>query len=708
MRKFSLLVGIAALLFCGAASAQEYQDVPIAWKWISDTEAAFTYNGRFTGEKDFRVAVPALRVLAQMPSPATFVDFPVKPEGAVNLSWSPDSTMLAFTRDNNLFVYDLAAGREKQLTFDGSDVILNGYASWVYFEEIFGRPSRYKAFWWSPDSRHIGFYRFDNSEVPMFPIYSPAGQDGSLNRTRYPKAGEKNPEVRIGMIDVRAVPFGAGAKKVARKTVWADFDPSEDQYFGTPFWGPDGVSFYVSREPRIQNTLDLYCVSAKDGSKKHIYHEEYKTWLSWMDDVLFTDKGLYMARAFETGWQQIYFLSYDGKEFRRLTDGPNWRISLQRVDEASGTVFYTAHRDATMRACLYQVDAAGQITALTDPRYHVAGVKFSPDGKYFIASLSNYTTPTQLWLYETRMAPLAWKNRRLLEGAKNGMHVDDRAARRALKVADLRGPDFDPARYALPQLLTIPAVDGQTLTAAVTYPKDFDPAKKYPVHFEIYGGPNTAYVRDSWRRPSWQSQWWSENGIIHVVADCRASGHNGRAGTDLVYRNLTDVPVQDFLTWAEYFKAQPYVDAAHIGVEGFSFGGTMTAMLLLRHSDVFCCGIAGGGVYDWALYDSHYTERFMETPQTNPEGYKAARVLEYVDQYPAIYGQDRGVMLKLTHGTGDDNVHFQNTLQLVDALQRGEKAFELMIYPDGMHGYRGAQAQHSQAADHAFWLTYLK
>ena len=708
MRKLGLLLVSAALLLGVTASAQEYQPVPFAWKWLSETEAAFTYNGTYTDAKDFRVAVPALRIQAATPSPASFTDFPVKPEGAVNLTWSPDSTMLAFTRDNDLFVYDLAAGREKRLTFDGSDVILNGYASWVYYEEIFGRPSRYKAFWWSPDSRHIGFYRFDNGEVPMFPIYSPAGQDGTLNRTRYPKAGEKNPEVRIGMIDVRAVPFGAGEKKVARKTVWADFDPSEDQYFGTPFWGPDGTSFYVSREPRIQNTLDLYCVSARDGSKKHIYHEEYKTWLSWMDDVLFTDKGLYMARAFETGWQQIYFLSYDGKEFRRLTDGPNWRISLLRVDEASGSVFFTAHRDATMRACLYQVDAAGKVTALTDPRYHVAGVKFSPDGKYFIASLSNFTTPTQLWLYETRLASLAWKNRRLLEGAKSGIRVDDRAARSALKVADQRGPEFDAARYALPQILTIPAVDGQTLTAAVTYPKDFDPEKQYPVHFEIYGGPNTAYVRDMWRRPSWQSQWWSDNGIIHVVADCRASGHNGRAGTDLVYRNLTDVPVQDFLTWARYFQSLPYVAGDRIGVEGFSFGGTMTAMLLLRHSDVFRCGIAGGGVYDWALYDSHYTERFMETPQTNPEGYRAARVLEYVDQYPAVYGQDRGVMLKLTHGTGDDNVHFQNTLQLVDALQRGEKAFELMVYPDGMHGYRGAQAAHSSAADHAFWLRYLK
>ena len=513
------------------------------------------------------------------------------------------------------------------------------------------------------------------------------------------------------MIDVRAVPFDANARKVAKKTVWADFDPSEDQYFGTPFWGPDGESFYVAREPRIQNTLDLYCVSALDGSKKHIYHETYKTWLDWIEGVIFTEKGLYMARSFEDGWEQIYFLSYDGQEFRRLTDGPNWRVTLLRVDEASGSVFFTANRDATMRACLYRADADGRITALTDPRLNVSGIRFSPDGKYFVASLSNYTTPPQVWLYETARAPMAWKNRRLLEHPAQGMRVEDRAARSALKIGDAKGPDFDPAAYALPQVVTIAAEDGQLIPAAVTYPKDFDPSRKYPVHFEIYGGPNTAVVRDSWRAPSPQSQWWSGQGIINVLADCRASGHNGRAGTDLVYRNLTDVPVRDFVAWAEYFRSLPYVDGAHIGVEGFSFGGTMTAMLLLRHSDVFCCGIAGGGVYDWKLYDSHYTERFMETPQTNPEGYEASRVLSYVRDYPVAAADSAsapGVMLKLTHGTGDDNVHFQNTLQLVDALQKEGKDFQLMIYPDGMHGYRGAQSAHSTATDRAFWLKYLK
>ena len=279
----------------------------------------------------------------------------------------------------------------------------------------------------------------------------------------------------------------------------------------------------------------------------------------------------------------------------------------------------------------------------------------------------------------------------------------------AFKGADMKGPDYDASKYALPQMIHITTDDGLEIPAAVTYPVDFDPSGKYPVHFEIYGGPNTAYVRERWVTPNASNQWWSEHGIITVTADSRVAGHNGRAGTDQDFRNLTAAPVKDFVAWASYFQSLPYVIPDKIGVEGFSFGGTMTSLLLFEHSDKFHYGIAGGGVYDWMLYDSHYTERFMETPQANPDGYAASRVLSAVESYPVTYeNNDGSVMLKITHGTGDDNVHFQNTLQLVDELQKQGKCFELMIYPDGMHGYRGYQGWHSTAADRDFWLKYLK
>ncbi|MBP5389504.1 MAG: DPP IV N-terminal domain-containing protein [Bacteroidales bacterium] len=674
MRKM-LLAALAATLLAAGLGAQEWNRVPMTWKWISGGEVAFSYDGSFTDPGAFALAAARRTVRPGVKAPGKFPQMPLQPDGAVNLTFSPDSTKLAFTRDNDLWVADIATGAETRLTFDGTDLILNGYASWVYYEEILGRPSRYRAFWWSPDSKKIGFYRFDNSRVPMFPIYSPVGQDGSLQLTRYPKAGEPNPEVRIGIIDLGN----------PSRIVWADFDEHEDQYFGIPFWGPDSAEFFIAREPRRQDTLDLYSVSVADGSKKHIYHETYPTWLDWIEEVVFTDKGLYMARSFETGWEQIYFLSYDGKTFRRLTDGENWRVSLVRVDEKAGDVYFTANRDSNVRAALYKVDRKGRITALTDPALNVSGVRFSPDGKYFVASLSNYATPTQVWLFETA-----------------------RVTRNPYKVADLRGPDFDASRYALPQLVELEIADGFRVPASITYPVGFDPAKKYPVVMEIYGGPNTAYVREAWSQPSEANQWYSRNGIIKMTADVSASGHNGRAGTDLVFRDLQTQPIREFVEWARWLQSLPYVQGDKIGVTGFSFGGANTARLLLQHSDAFHYGIAGGGVYDWQLYDSHYTERFMDTPAANPDGYRASRVLDDVVDYPAEYGSDGSVMLKLTHGTGDDNVHFQNTLQLIDALQKAGKKFELMIYPDGLHGYRGYQGVHSSAADRAFWLKYLK
>ncbi len=696
---------IAMTLIAAAVSAQEFNRIPRAWKWTGGKEVLFTYDGTYADSTAFVFNAKTGKTRTGVSAPEKYSDFPIRPEGAVNLTYSPDSTRLAFTRDNDLYVVDIASGAETRLTFDGSDVILNGYASWVYYEEILGRPSRYRAFWWSPDSKKIGFYRFDNSEVPMFPIYSafanPAAAasqsqsprvtdlalGGSLSETRYPKAGQTNPQVRIGIVNLDNAASSDMTGSAGHLT-WADFDPTLDQYFGIPFWGPDSEEFFIARMPRLQNTVDLYAVNVSDGSKRHVYNETYKTWLNWFDGVVFTDSGLYMAREFETGWQQIYFLSYDGKTFKRLTDGPNWGINIVRVDEKNGTVYYTAKRDATVRQALYKVDSKGVITALTDSAYNVAGVSFSPDGKYFVASYSNVTTPTQVAVF-----PTTGKN--LCKGTL---------------VADMKGPDYDPHKYALGELVYMTTEDGFKLPGMIVYPKNFDPSAKYPVHVDIYGGPNTPLVRDRWVTPNQSNQWYSENGIIQITVDPRAAGHNGREGLDMIYRQLTVWEVKDFVAWANWLKALPYVDGDKIGVEGFSFGGTMTSMLLMQAPESFHYGIAGGGVYDWALYDSHYTERYMDTPQANPEGYEVAKVLNYVDGYPVEYDGNTAVepvMLKLTHGTGDDNVHHQNTLQLIDRMHKENKKFDFMIYPDGMHGYRGYQGRHFDMANREFWLKYL-
>ncbi len=728
-----VLLAVSAL----TAGAQEFNQIPRAWKWIGNEEVIFTYDGTYEDDASFVFNARKVKRTEGIKAPAKFSDFPLKPEGAVNLTYSPDSTKLAFTRDNDLYVVDIASGKETRLTHDGTDVILNGYASWVYYEEILGRPSRYRAFWWSPDSRKIGFYRFDNSEVPMFPIYSAypnpqaaasqsqspkvtdLGLGGSLSETRYPKAGQTNPQVRIGIIDLGACegcPLSGSGECGSPEIVWADFDPTLDQYFGIPFWGPDSKEFFIARMPRLQNTIDLYAVNIADGSKRHVYNETYKTWLNWFDGVVFTDKGLYMSREFETGWQQIYFLSYDGKEFRRLTDGTNWSVAIQRVDEKKGEVYFTAKRDATVRHALYKVDSKGVIKALTDPAYNVTGVRFSPDGKYFAAAYSNVTTPTRVAVFTTSGGVVSEGHNEDIEPANLRKPAVPAKKQKGsglagYVVADMQGPDYDASKYALGQLVHMQTRDGFTLPGMIVYPKSFDPAKQYPVHVDIYGGPDSPQVNDRWITPNSSNQWYSDNEIIQITVDPRAEGHNGREGLDMIYRQLSVVELEDFCDWADWLMEKPYVRDEKIGIEGFSYGGMMTALILFRASDKFHYGIAGAGVYDWLLYDTHYTERYMDTPQANPDGYKAGSIINYVSEYPVEYGTPEGVepvMLKLTHGTGDDNVHLQNSLWLINELHRHGKKFEFMIYPDGMHGYRGYQGQHFQNDNREFWLKYLK
>lgn len=699
-------------------------------------------------------------------------DGKVNSQSRVNPTYSPDSTKIAFTRGNDLWVEDVATKEEYRLTNDGSEMILNGFASWVYYEEILGRASHYKAFWWSPDSRRIGFYRFDNTEVPYFPIYSPfaghdvsapdhAGYSGHLNNTRYPKAGQANPLVRIGLVDVCDVLSSVAALSVSvadssstslkpKETavdcchiVWADFPimggtsgtATEgctaaspygegnvcDGYFGIPFWSSDSRDFYVPTLPRIQNDLNLFAINASTGVKRLIYNEKYPTWLDWFDSMEFGKNGLYVARRFETGWDQIYYISYDGKTVLRLTDRRLWSAMVLKADERLGKLYFSAKIDSAPRVTVFSVDipreslkpsrkpswsssviasksvsidsvpvliasSASSLKALTPLGMNAEGVDFSDDAQSFTAYISNSSTPTKEIRYFL----------------KNGK------VKSTETLKDFTPENFDASQYALPQLVSMTTRDGFTLPAMITYPRTFDPsgATKYPVVMEIYGGPDTPYVRDRWRAPNDANQWFSKNGIIKIVCDSRAAGHNGRFGEDMVYKDVTSWPVSDFCEWADWLAAQPYVDSAHIGVEGFSFGGTMTAMLVMRHSDKFCCGIAGGGVYDWALYDTHYTERYMESPQTNPEGYARACALNYVSDYPSDFNADCA-MLRLTHGTGDDNVHFQNTLILIDALQKAGKHFELMIYPDGLHGYRGYQGVHSLKNDHDFWMKWL-
>ncbi|MBR6212882.1 MAG: DPP IV N-terminal domain-containing protein [Bacteroidales bacterium] len=592
--------------------------------------------------------------------------------GWVNPTWSPDSTRIAYTLGNDLYSIDVNTRAIVRHTYDGSDLILNGYASWVYYEEILGRPSQYRAFWWSPDSKVIAFYRFDNSKVPMFPIYSPKGKHGSLNQTRYPKTGDPNPEVKLGFVSA-----------LGGETVWADFDPKEDQYFGTPFWSGDGTKLMVSWMDRAQDNFRLFSVTPGTGAKVLVYKEHQDSWIDWMDDMLFEKEGIYIVRDF-SGWQQIYFLSYDGSRFEQLTSGHNWGVHLLKVDKKY--LFFTAKREATTRVDIYRLDLKDKVVhRISYGDLNFTGVQVSADDRNVCALASNYRTPTQL---VNISVPASGK-------------VDP--AKDVRVVYDTKGERFNEYAIALPELVYVTTRAGVSLPAAVTWPVDFDPSKRYPVKVNIYGGPDNPQVREGWRGVSMGNQWWANHGVIQVTLDNRAGGHYGKKGVESVYRRLGVLELKDFCDGIDYFRKMPFVDENKIGVEGFSFGGTMTTLCVTEGNEHFQYGIAGGGVYDWGLYDTHYGERYMDRPQDNPDGYRESRVIDRVDAYKG----DATNMLRITHGTGDDNVHFQNSLQLIDKLESGHKDFELMIYPDGMHGYRGDQGVHSSLQDYKFWYRYL-
>ena len=616
-------------------------------------------------------ARPAVSVTAGAQSD----QMPALVDGWVNPTWSPDHSKIAYTLGNNLYSIDVNTREIVQHTNDGSDVILNGYASWVYYEEIFGRASRYKAFWWSPDSKMLAFYRFDNSKVPMFPIYNSEGQHGSLNETRYPKAGDPNPEVRIGFVSVRG-----------GEIVWADFDSSKDQYFGIPFWNGEGDRFMVSWMDRSQDNLKMYSVDPTYGNKYLIYEEHQSTWIDWMEQMLFTKDGMYIVRDTNL-WQQIYFLSFDGKVYKRITDGgPNWSIRLLKVDKKY--LYYTAKRETSVRNDIYRVTLSNnKVERVSSGPFNYASVRVEEEnGTKIYASMSNLATPTKEVVFNIPR-----------DGSLKRMTID--------VLFDSKGPDFDQYEIAVPELVYITTRDGLELPATVIWPVGMDRSGKvkYPVKVNIYGGPDSPQVLDSWKGVTFNNQWWAYHGVIQVVLDTRSSGHLGKAGMNQVYRRLSVLELQDFIDGISYFRQFPFVNSQKVGVEGFSYGGTMSVLCATAANEFFQYALAGGAVADWKLYDTHYTERYMDTPQDNPNGYAQAAVFDRMEAYKG----DKTNMLRYTHGTGDDNVHFQNGLQIIDKLQQMGKDFELMIYPQGMHGYRGYQSNQSNLQDYRFWYEYL-
>ncbi len=580
-----------------------------------------------------------------------------------NITFSPDGNKIAFTRENDLFSLDIESGKEIRLTNDGSDVVYNGWASWVYYEEILGRASRYRAFWWSPDSKKIAYLRFDDSPVPEFTLFRAEGVHGELEVNHYPKAGDPNPEVQLGVVHLET-----------GKTVWLDTSEGIDRYVAWPFWTPDSKRLIYQYMNRDQDNIILYSANPETGEKTEVYNEKQDTWVEFFEDLYFFKDGSgFLVRTDAGGWRNLLYYDLKGNLISKVTD-LDWRVTgISRVVEKTKTVYFTGTGGNSTENHLFQIRLDGkELKKLTSiPGTHRVSV--SPGGEYFYDTYSNIIQPSKMELFSTK-----GKSIRLL--------------------GDSRLPVMDEYNLGKVELFTIPTSDGYDLPAIWILPPDFDENKKYPVRFSIYGGPNSATVRNSFRR-GFSEHYYAQNGIITISVDHRASGHFGKTGVGLMHRNLGKWEMHDYIEAVKWLLEKPFIDPDKVGITGGSYGGYTTCMALTYGADYFTYGIASSSVTDWKLYDNVYTERYMDTPGQNPEGYEFGSVMTHADKY-------KGFLL-ITHGTMDDNVHMQNTIQLVSKLEDLGKDFELMLYPGGRHGWGGAKRRHSTREGVQFWLRHF-
>lgn len=586
----------------------------------------------------------------------------------INPTMSPDNKFVAYTKNNDLYSLEISTKKENRLTNDGSEVILNGYASWVYMEEILGRSSQYRSFWWSPDSKHIAFFRADDSNVPTYTLTDAQGQHGFVDVIRYPKVGDANPEIKVGMV----APDGGNI-------VWADFNEHDDQYFGLPYWKPDGKSLLVQWMNRKQNQLKIWEVNPVTGIKNSFLTEEQKTWISLDDEgrrITFLENGKgFIFRSDASGYDHLYYYDMSGKLVNAITSGKYTVTDINFIDEKNSIIYFTARKENTARKDFYSINFNGKkLQRLTFGEYNHTSINLSPSASYFITTHSNSITPPKMTLVSNK-----------------GNIIKE--------LGDSKGEMLDNTEIAKTELLHVLSDDSlYNLPMKITWPLNMVPGKKYPVLISIYGGPNAGTVMDTWTL-SGSQQWYAKEGLIQVAMDHRASGHFGKEGVNFMYHNLGYWEMKDYSTMVRWLIANAQADPSKICITGFSYGGYMSCYALTYGADLFTHGMAGGSVIDWTLYDSHYTERYMGTPQDNPEGYKTSSVLNYVDKYKG--------MLQIVHGIVDENVHMQNSIQLTSKLQDLKKDFEFMTYSGGRHGWPGNKGLHFQNLKTRFIYRYL-
>ncbi|MEE4311612.1 MAG: S9 family peptidase [candidate division KSB1 bacterium] len=568
-------------------------------------------------------------------------------EPELHPAFSPDGGKIAYIKRRDLHVLDVASGAETQLTREGAELIRIGSADWVY-EEEFGLRA---GFHWSPNSSHIAYYKMDESNTPEFPLVDYIPRHNEVEVIRYPKAGDPNAVVNIGV-----VPAAGG------KTVWMDIGGEIDIYIPRIKWHPDNKSLWIYRMNRRQNELDLLKADIVSGKSDIILKElNDNGWLNVKDDLTFLEKRKRFIWSSErSGWNHLYLYQLDGTLERRLTSG-EWDVTgLIDVDRNEKHVYFTATEKNRFERHLYSVDVKGKKLRRITAEAGTHRIVMHPDADRYLDHFSNTMTPERISLHS-------------IDGEMKAMIEPNEIA--ALKDYEL----------SIPEIVTFETDEGVPLNASILKPMDFDPGKKYPVLFHVYGGPGSQSVRNSWGRTTFLwSQMLAQKGYIVFRLDNRGTGYQGRAYRELAYRRLGQLEVEDMVNGVTYLSRMPWVDTDRIGIWGWSYGGYTTIMCMLNAADYFKVGMAVAPVTDWRNYDSIYTERYMDTPANNPDGYEKGSALNIAHKL-------KGKLL-LVHGINDDNVHMSNTIQLAARFQELNIPFDMMVYPRQDHSIRKRRA----------------
>uniref|UniRef100_UPI0032170A9E S9 family peptidase n=1 Tax=uncultured Draconibacterium sp. TaxID=1573823 RepID=UPI0032170A9E len=578
-------------------------------------------------------------------------------KGAQQLAtFSPDGNRVAYVRNNNIFIKNLNFGSTSQVTADGKfNEIINGMPDWVY-EEEFGYN---KAFWWSPDSKFLAFVRFDEKEVPEFsmPMYAGARPEYKSNKLypgeytfKYPKAGETNSTVQVLSYEIKS-----------KATIKVDIGEDTDIYIPRLKWTPDANDLVVMRLNRHQNKLDVLYANPYTGDSRPVLSEKNDRYIdeSFLDAFTYLEDGSFVINSERDGWSHLYLYDNQGFEVAQLTEGEFDVTDFYGYDAAKKVYYYQAAAESPLRREVYYTSLDKKKQGKLSTQEGTNSAVFSTDFKYFINYFSSAKVPNYITLHENK------------KGEQIRFLQDNTVLNNTLKSMQIPQKEF----------FTFTTSEGIELNGYMIKPVDFNASKKYPVLMTQYSGPNSQSVTDSWGHGVGWNEYLAQEGFLVVCVDPRGTAARGEDFRKVTYQQLGKYESDDQVEAAKYLGTLPYVDPNNIAIFGWSYGGFMTLLSMEKGGDVFKAGISVAPVTNWRFYDSVYTERYMRTPQENPEGYD--------DNSPLSHAADIKGRLLIIHGSADDNVHAQNTYEMTEQLVQAGVQFDMAIYTNRNHGIHG-------------------